>query len=70
MSVVALIGMSGLSLYSSGTNQTLQWLIPTLATIILTYIFNYVEKNKKEKTIQLEVHESITKDKINKKKKD
>lgn len=42
---IGLIGMAILSYFTLGMTNTLQWLIPTFATIILTLLFRYIEKN-------------------------
>ena len=42
---IGLVGMAILSYFTLGMTNTLQWLIPTFATIILTLLFKYIEKN-------------------------
>ena len=42
---IGLVGMAILSYFTLGMTNTLQWLIPTFATIILTLLFRYIEKN-------------------------
>jgi len=54
-SLVGLVLLAVFSFWKLGISSTFQWLIPTVATIILTIILNYlnkkqIEKSKEQKT--------------------